>query len=210
MVVSEKGLELIKHYESFRAKPYKCQAGVWTIGYGTTETPQGLKINAKTKPISEEVATKYLMHDINTIRIPYIEKFFKGLKLDQNLVDALVSWCYNFGSFRWYDKGGNPHTYSYIGFLKHKLRVEQGHVLGSVASTKDIVDVWADKCNYRDPSDGKMKQSSGLRRRRMSEVILAFSGELTFFVSGSWSGEKPLYDNYALHTGRYIYDKLDL
>ena len=34
--ISRRGLELIKEFEGFSAKAYRCPAGVLTIGYGTT------------------------------------------------------------------------------------------------------------------------------------------------------------------------------
>jgi lysozyme len=59
MKTSNKGIELIKHFEGFKRAPYLCPAGVWTIGYGTT---QG--ITAKTKPITVQDATKLLQRDL--------------------------------------------------------------------------------------------------------------------------------------------------
>jgi len=35
-LVNEQGLALIRKWESLRLKAYRCQAGKWTIGYGTT------------------------------------------------------------------------------------------------------------------------------------------------------------------------------
>ena len=41
MKTSKKGLELIKKYEGFEAKPYLDIAGVPTIGYGATYYQNG-------------------------------------------------------------------------------------------------------------------------------------------------------------------------
>ena len=38
------GIDLIKKFEGFKAKPYKCPAGVNTIGYGSTFYPDGSKV----------------------------------------------------------------------------------------------------------------------------------------------------------------------
>jgi len=35
MNVSDRGINLIQHFEGFYAKPYDCPAGVLTIGFGT-------------------------------------------------------------------------------------------------------------------------------------------------------------------------------
>jgi len=32
--VSKNGIHLIKHFEGVKNKPYKCQAGLWTVGVG--------------------------------------------------------------------------------------------------------------------------------------------------------------------------------
>jgi len=36
MTPSSHAIELIVEFEGFRARPYQCSAGVWTIGYGRT------------------------------------------------------------------------------------------------------------------------------------------------------------------------------
>ncbi len=36
MKLSEKGFELIKHFEGLRLHAYQCSANVWTTGYGHT------------------------------------------------------------------------------------------------------------------------------------------------------------------------------
>lgn len=49
----------VKHYEGFFAKPYRCPAGVWTIGYGHTKG-----INQNTAAITEQEATAILGDDL--------------------------------------------------------------------------------------------------------------------------------------------------
>ena len=92
MKTSEKGLKLIKEFEGLRLEPYKCDAGVWTIGYGHTKG-----INQNTKPITKEQAEDFLKDDL---------KFFEGLvnnkkyvpqQINQNQFDALVSFAFNLG-----------------------------------------------------------------------------------------------------------------
>ena len=34
MNVSEQGLKLIRHHEGVRSRPYRCPAGLWTVGVG--------------------------------------------------------------------------------------------------------------------------------------------------------------------------------
>ena len=90
MKTSQRGINLIKQYESFRAEAYRCPAGVWTIGYGhTRDVKPGDKI-------PEPEALKLLRQDVQTA-----EKAVSTLvkkPLDQNRFDALVSFVYNTGS----------------------------------------------------------------------------------------------------------------
>ena len=45
MNISNKGIELIKQFEGCRLKAYQDSVGVWTIGYGHTESVQLLLAN---------------------------------------------------------------------------------------------------------------------------------------------------------------------
>ena len=54
--MTNEGLELIKRYEGFRAKPYLCPAGVPTIGYGVTVYPDGTKVTLQDPPITQAKA----------------------------------------------------------------------------------------------------------------------------------------------------------
>lgn len=89
MKINEKGLSLIKSFEGLRLKAYKCPAGVWTIGYGSTE---GVKPGMT---ITREEAEQLLRQDI--------ERFEKGVDdlvevdINENQYSALVSLAYNIG-----------------------------------------------------------------------------------------------------------------
>lgn len=98
MKTSEKGLAFIREKEAFRANAYQDQAGVWTIGYGTT------RINGKpVQPgmtITKEQALQYKAHDIARFERA-VNKLVK-VPISQNEFDALVSFAYNVGE----GKGG--------------------------------------------------------------------------------------------------------
>lgn len=85
--------ELIKKYEGLSLKPYKCPAGVWTIGYGTTVYPNGNKVKATDKPITKEMASALLLNYVINEILPKIE----DLHLTDNQNKALVSLIYNIG-----------------------------------------------------------------------------------------------------------------
>ena len=88
--ITEKGIELIKHFEGFYDKPYYCPAGYKTIGFGHLITG-----NENFSQITEGEATDLLLMDvikaensvIRLIRVP----------LEDNQFNALVSFCFNLG-----------------------------------------------------------------------------------------------------------------
>lgn len=95
MKTSQEGIDLIKKYEGFRSKAYKCPAGVWTIGWGTT------KINGQ--PVKEgmtctkEQATEYLKADLEKFE-NHVMKYNGKYNWTQNEFNAMVSFAYNIGS----------------------------------------------------------------------------------------------------------------
>jgi lysozyme len=89
MQISSNGLALIKHFEGCKIKAYKCSAGVWTIGYGST----GSHVY-EGKMITEQEASNLLFEDV--------ERFERqvdslDLPLEQYQFDALVSFAFNLG-----------------------------------------------------------------------------------------------------------------
>lgn len=85
----EKAIDLIKKYEGFSARPYKCPAGVLTIGYGRT-------INVRPYEITtEEAETIWLDKYVKTIadQILAIVK----VELSNNQICALIDFVYNLG-----------------------------------------------------------------------------------------------------------------
>ena len=96
MKTNQAGLDIITHFEGFSATPYKCPAGVWTIGYGSTRKPSGRAVTAKTKPINETEAIEWMVEDLADT-----EKQVAWLitaPLTENQFSALVSFTYNLGA----------------------------------------------------------------------------------------------------------------
>ena len=89
MNISQEGLSLIKKFEGCELEAYKCAAGVWTIGYGSTK---GVK---QGDTISQEDADKLLLHEIKEYET-YVNDMV-NVDLTQNQFDALVSWVFNLG-----------------------------------------------------------------------------------------------------------------
>ena len=89
------GIEMIKSFEGFRSAPYKCPAGIPTIGYGATFYPDGKKVTMNDTPINEEKATDLLKSMLVSFE-RYVDSYCRD-DVNQNQFDALVSFAYNLG-----------------------------------------------------------------------------------------------------------------
>ena len=89
MFISNKGLNLIKHFESLQLKAYKCSANVWTIGYGHTKNVK------EGDRISEDQANYFLMQDLYSVERAIIRHV--KTEINQNQFDALCSLIFNIG-----------------------------------------------------------------------------------------------------------------
>lgn len=95
MKTSEKGIELIKKYEGFEAKPYLCPAGVPTVGYGATYYPNGNKVKM-TDPEVDELQATYMLVKMLASYEDGVNRYVQQT-ISQNQFDALVSFAYNLG-----------------------------------------------------------------------------------------------------------------
>ena len=80
-----KGIELIKSFEGFKSKPYKCPAGVPTIGYGATFYPNGKKVTMADKAITEQDATDLLRHMLESFE-KYVDSYCRDDVIKVNLM----------------------------------------------------------------------------------------------------------------------------
>lgn len=98
MRTSPTGIELIKRFEGFSAKPYLCPAGLLTIGYGHV-VDEDIRVKLSSIPdnsITRQQAEYILRNDLykferaihNLIKVP----------LTQNQFDALISFTFNLGA----------------------------------------------------------------------------------------------------------------
>lgn len=150
------GLEFIKNEEAFRARWYVDQAGIWTIGYGTTDTTYERltsiadpvkNVASVTKPEAENLIQIYLDRYV----IPTLDKKILR-KLNDNQYGALVSLVYNIGAKRFADSA-----------LLRKINE------GKFVEAAEEFNSWI---YYTDPSTKEKKVSRGLRNRRAREKAL--------------------------------------
>jgi lysozyme len=95
MKPSQKAVDFIKKEELLELKAYKDSAGVWTIGYGTIEYPDG-------KPVKDgHIVTMQRAEDLLKWQMDKkaigVEGLLMNTVVNQNQFDALVSFTYNCG-----------------------------------------------------------------------------------------------------------------
>ena len=105
--ISAKAIEMIKHHEGVRQKPYQCPALLWTVGVGHVIDPNHIRLpldQRKTLPIPEGYNRVLSMEEVNEILRKDLATFVKGvLRLcpaaanNQGHLDALTSFSFNVG-----------------------------------------------------------------------------------------------------------------
>lgn len=95
MNINKATVDLVKEFEGFRAKAYKCPAGVWTIGYGTTASA-GVGVTPKDgMTITKSDAEAYLQAALDK----FADQIAPSITAptNSNEFGAFVSLAYNIG-----------------------------------------------------------------------------------------------------------------
>lgn len=87
--------DIITKYEGFSEVAYKCPAGIWTIGYGSTQMADGTPVkegDSISRLMAEALLNDYLIKNVHPIfaKIPY--------NLTQGQKNAIASLVYNIGA----------------------------------------------------------------------------------------------------------------
>ncbi len=93
--INQKGIDLIKSFESLELQAYVCPAGVLTIGYGNTFYEDGTKVKKGDK-ITVERAKELFENVLYKKFIPEVDKLVSS-EVNDNQFSALVSFAYNVG-----------------------------------------------------------------------------------------------------------------
>jgi GH24 family phage-related lysozyme (muramidase) len=144
----DKAADLIAEFEGYRGQPYKCPAGVWTIGYGTTYYPDGTLVTPRDAAISKQRARELLDNHIDNAVVPILSSKIPtwGI-MSSNQKAALVSFAYNLG----------PHFYGSPNF---------NSITKALNKKENFSQVPAALLLYINPGTNF---EAGLRRRRKAE-----------------------------------------
>ena len=107
MKISEAGIQLIKSFEGCHNTPYRCPAGLWTIGYGHVLYPDQARLKTPERAlygIKDEHNRTFEYDEIDSILEKDLERYEAGvLRLcpaaddRQSHSDAMVSFSFNVG-----------------------------------------------------------------------------------------------------------------
>ena len=95
MKLSDKGYDLIKKFEGYSDRHYKCPAGIPTLGYGNTYYPNGVKVKLTDKQITKEYANEMLAFVANNFAKDVLKVVKSNITVNQ--LNALTSFAYNLG-----------------------------------------------------------------------------------------------------------------
>ena len=107
MKVSPAAIDMIKHHEGVRNKPYRCPALLWTVGCGHVIDPTHAAVKyeeRKSLPIPQGWDRILTMGEVDDLLIADLARFERGVLRNcpsaigrQGIFDALVSFSFNVG-----------------------------------------------------------------------------------------------------------------
>ena len=107
MKVSKAAIDMIKHHEGVRTKPYRCPALLWTVGVGHVIDPTHATVKYEERrnlPIPEGWDRTLTMDEVDRILAQDLGRFERGVVRlcpaavgRQGVFDALVSFAFNVG-----------------------------------------------------------------------------------------------------------------
>lgn len=159
--LSERVIELARHFEGLHLSAYRCPAGKLTIGYGHTgDVREGDRLRDK------RAAEVLLIQDMDVHRREVLN-VLKGVPLTQSQLDALTSASYNCGCL----KGGKS---GFAGYLKNHLPLLNDEELPARQLERELHGIIAYLCRYN-RANGRFMD--GLLRRRLSEGLILAGSE---------------------------------
>jgi lysozyme len=96
MKVSDKLIKMLRHHEGVRSKPYRCPAGLWTVGVGHLIGDGKSLPESWNKTFTTEEIDGILKSDLNRFERGIL-KMLPNVRLRQCEFDCLVSFAFNLG-----------------------------------------------------------------------------------------------------------------
>jgi lysozyme len=90
--------DLCRRFEGFRAAPYLCPAGVWTLGFGSTRHADGRPVAKTDPPVSREEAESLLRLDLSRFLSQVLAASPGLVSESPRRIAALVDFSYNLGA----------------------------------------------------------------------------------------------------------------
>ena len=90
---------LCKRFEGVSLRPYICPAGVWTIGYGATFYPTGVRVTPHDPPITLGQAEDILGWMLRKVFMPEVLRLCPGIRQPEQLA-AITDFAFNLGTGR--------------------------------------------------------------------------------------------------------------
>ena len=94
--VLDASVALAEPFEGFSSHPYRCPAGVWTIGYGSTHDLAGKAVCETTPLVTQAEAQVLAKRDMRSAVQTVVSEVRVALTADQEA--ALADFVYNLGS----------------------------------------------------------------------------------------------------------------
>ena len=153
--MQSKSLEMLKHHEGVRLKPYRCPARLWTIGVGHVIDPSHIRVKFEERlslPIPNGWDRTLTMAEVDEILAADLQAFEAGVRrlcpfaLTPNRLDALTSFGFNVG----------------LGNLQRST-IRMRHNRGDYAGAAQAFMMWTKAAG---------KELPGLVKRRRDESML--------------------------------------
>lgn len=154
MTVTDKFFGILERFEGFVPCPYLDQAGIATIGIGTTYYPSGTRVTMRDTCISHIDAVSILRLNLTEF-IKQVDALTPDT-LTRNQFDALTSFTYNEG----------------IGALKGSTLLQKVRNNPNDPKIKDEFLKWV---KVRNPKTHQLETDKGLIGRRTEESNLYFT-----------------------------------
>lgn len=144
----------VASFEGFRSRPYRCPAGVLTIGYGHT---QGVK---PSDCVTKEQAFELLSADFRLCQFALLNKFDLKDCMNTNQIYALTDFVFNLGFGTLLGSSLAPCLKDYHSASRETLFNYDSAIVNTLLKYN----------KYR--KNGKLVVSSGLQKRRNWEASL--------------------------------------